>query len=206
MRLPAAWSNLTSLESLNIYGNQLEGAIPASWSSLSRLESLILSENKLSGELPAGLSELKSLRHFNIGRNAITGGLEHLLLIPTLSELNAAENMISCSLSFLLKDVGTSLTSFGLSSNRLDRYVSPSDFAVGNASRSESLFIDLRYIDFSCPFPASPDIRRASKSGDSSRVFVSHDLCSTDYGSFLLKYGLPSLGAVVAIYVAWKLW
>ncbi|XP_058076472.1 receptor-like protein EIX1 [Magnolia sinica] len=62
-QIPAArLVGLSSLQSLSLRGNQLNGPIPAALGGLSSIEELDLSGNQLNGNIPASLGRIRSLR------------------------------------------------------------------------------------------------------------------------------------------------
>ncbi len=68
-------SNLTSLEKLYLGDNQLSGSIPTWFNSLTGLTRLFLSTNQLSGTIPAELGELGNLRYLYLNDNDLTGAI-----------------------------------------------------------------------------------------------------------------------------------
>ncbi|OUM67823.1 hypothetical protein PIROE2DRAFT_4633 [Piromyces sp. E2] len=71
--LPESFEELTNLEELNLYDNQLSGPIPESMGKLTKLKTLYLSENILNGPIPESLGKLTNLRFvLCIGDNTMT--------------------------------------------------------------------------------------------------------------------------------------
>jgi Leucine-rich repeat (LRR) protein len=64
---------MSSLRSLNLSGNQLEGLIPTSLSNISTLEVLDLAKNNLSGQIPEELSKLHWLHKLDVSSNSLCG-------------------------------------------------------------------------------------------------------------------------------------
>ena len=54
-------SQLSQLQYLSLFSNQLTGEIPVELSQLSQLQYLSLSSNQLTGEIPVELSQLSQL-------------------------------------------------------------------------------------------------------------------------------------------------
>ena len=66
--------NLSRLEGLWLYCNQLTGEIPSELGNLSNLTGLGINDNQLTGELPAELGNLSSLQEAWLGgSNELTG-------------------------------------------------------------------------------------------------------------------------------------
>jgi Leucine-rich repeat (LRR) protein len=65
--------DLTGLNHLNLFGNQLVGTIPLAIAKLSALEELTLWGNKLHGPIPSTIGTLKELTNLNLGVNQLTG-------------------------------------------------------------------------------------------------------------------------------------
>ncbi|KAJ9678526.1 hypothetical protein PVL29_020649 [Vitis rotundifolia] len=78
--IPEAFGNMTSLEYLDMSGNQLQGSIPEAFGNMTSLEELYLEENKLEGEIPKSLSNLCRLQHLNLQSNNLSGQLPQDLL------------------------------------------------------------------------------------------------------------------------------
>ncbi|KAK4413248.1 Receptor-like protein EIX2 [Sesamum alatum] len=70
--IPDAFGSSVFLEYLDLSGNQLQGEIPRSFSNLSRLHVLDLSHNRLSGLVPE-LRGFVSLRELHLSHNKLTG-------------------------------------------------------------------------------------------------------------------------------------
>ncbi|XP_031282209.1 leucine-rich repeat protein 1-like [Pistacia vera] len=65
--------NLTNLQYLEVFENNITGSIPDEIGHLTSLVSLDLYNNKLSGPIPATLGNLKSLRFMNVANNSLAG-------------------------------------------------------------------------------------------------------------------------------------
>ena len=58
---------------MQLYANQLTGAIPSELGRLSNLRGLQLMVNELSGEIPASLGDLPYLQGLILWKNQLTG-------------------------------------------------------------------------------------------------------------------------------------
>lgn len=58
-----------------VFSNIFNGTVPAAWANLSRLESLALDSNALSGPFPAFLLALPGLTALNASNNSFSGPL-----------------------------------------------------------------------------------------------------------------------------------
>ena len=73
--IPADLGALASLRILSLSGNQLTGAIPNELGGLANLTALYLENNRLTGELPATLGGLTNLRQLYFHDNRLIGEL-----------------------------------------------------------------------------------------------------------------------------------
>jgi hypothetical protein len=71
----AIGNHLTSLESLKLMDNDLEGEIPDNLKLLSHLQELTLYKNHLTGKIPTHLAELGKLLTLDIGGNFLSGDI-----------------------------------------------------------------------------------------------------------------------------------
>ena len=62
--IPTELGNLSNLQGLSLWGNQLTGEIPTELGSLSNLETLDLGGNQLTGEIPTELGSLSNLERW----------------------------------------------------------------------------------------------------------------------------------------------
>lgn len=80
--LPKRLTQLSELELLSVYKNDLEGSLPLFLPLFSRLASVDLSNNFYTGTIPMEWTTMKSLRALNVNHNRLTGslplGFEHI--------------------------------------------------------------------------------------------------------------------------------
>ncbi|MEO8670297.1 MAG: PilN domain-containing protein [Tahibacter sp.] len=91
--LPAKLHGLTKLQSFDVSGNRLGGAIPT-LQGLTVLQSFDVSHNQLAGALPA-LDDLYQLRQFDASHNRLTGSLPRFDGLPAGSEIRVDHNELS---------------------------------------------------------------------------------------------------------------
>lgn len=86
--LPPIFSNLTSLQILNLSSNSFSGGLPKSLGDLKNLQTLDLSFNKLKGSVPLELGNIYTLKEMDLSSNSFSGGLpdslENLINLETL--------------------------------------------------------------------------------------------------------------------------
>ena len=71
--IPPEIGNLTNLESLTLYSNQLTGEIPPEIGNLTNLIRLNLMNNQLTGEIPSEIWNMTNLTTLHLGWNELTG-------------------------------------------------------------------------------------------------------------------------------------
>ena len=86
--------------SLNLYGNKLNGPLPTEIGELRLIHSLDLSENAFTGTLPTELKKLTSLSTFALHQTSgeINGQIPAFDVFPNLRELNLESNNFQGSL------------------------------------------------------------------------------------------------------------
>ncbi|XWS40960.1 hypothetical protein CRYUN_Cryun17cG0040100 [Craigia yunnanensis] len=98
-KLPECFSNLTSLERLDLSNNQFFGHISA-LKSLTSLESLYLSSNQFSGNIST-LKSLTSLESLDLSSNQFSGNIFALKSLTSLESLYLSSNQFSGNISAL---------------------------------------------------------------------------------------------------------
>lgn len=73
--IPSTFGNLTNLVSLDLYLNRLSGAIPDTLGNLERLRYLRINNNFLSGSIPMSLTNIASLQVLDLSSNNLTGDI-----------------------------------------------------------------------------------------------------------------------------------
>ena len=73
--LPAAWSQLTNLQAIDLSNNALTGTLPPEWSGLTVLLALALDQNYLTGPLPPSWSSMAALKLLALDVNTLSGTL-----------------------------------------------------------------------------------------------------------------------------------
>ena len=87
--------NLSQLEFLCLYNNQITGKIPDSIGNLSKLWYLDMSNNQITGKIPDSIGNLTKLRWLYMKNNQITGKLpESIGTISTLQKLYLSKNKL----------------------------------------------------------------------------------------------------------------
>ncbi|KAM0935012.1 putative non-specific serine/threonine protein kinase [Dioscorea sansibarensis] len=90
--------NLTNLEYLELYGNNINGTVPEELGQLTYLISMELQQNLLSGPIPSSIGNLKSLKFLRLNANMFTGEIPieilNLIRSGNLSVLNISDNYL----------------------------------------------------------------------------------------------------------------
>ncbi|KAK3432397.1 hypothetical protein EUGRSUZ_E04291 [Eucalyptus grandis] len=101
-KLPRLIANMSSLVTLDLSKNQLDGLIPQELCNLDELEYLDLSDNNLSGPLPSFFIS-RWMRHIHLSRNKLNGTLVHAPSNSSnLVTMDLSENEFSESIPYWL--------------------------------------------------------------------------------------------------------
>jgi len=121
---------------INLFRNNLQGALPESLAKLKKLKVLNVAFNSLRGELPANITKLKNLTVFKVEMNKIKGALpEKLGKMQSLVEFTAFNNFLSGAIPASIGDID-GLKILNLSSNNLKGKIPSS---LGDLAHLESL-------------------------------------------------------------------
>ncbi len=136
--LPKDLGRMANLRSLRLGLNLFSGVLPKELGNLARLESLSLPFNKLSGGLPPELGRLASLRLLDLSQNAITGAIPPQLGdLRSLMFLDLSANRLTGVIPVELGRL-TSLTALFLGPNQLS---GPIPRALGSLRNLEQLVL-----------------------------------------------------------------
>ncbi len=95
-KIPAALSQLSSLQTLHLGGNRLAGEIPEALGQLSLLQTLDLSSNRVTGAIPEALGRLSSLQTLDLGSNQLTGAIpDELGQLSLLQRMDLYNNRLT---------------------------------------------------------------------------------------------------------------
>ncbi|PHT49640.1 hypothetical protein CQW23_09387 [Capsicum baccatum] len=94
-----SFSNMSTLQTLNLAFNSLEGHIPVSLSNASRLETLELSYNSLQGNIPEWISSLHNMNSLGIEYTQLVGSIPFTIFnISRIEVIAFTGNSLSGSL------------------------------------------------------------------------------------------------------------
>ena len=129
--IPLWLNNLTSLEEINLWGNEMGGSIPT-LSGLSNLKLLKLQNNSLTGNIPSWFGDMNSLGGLYLHANNLSGSIpSELGQLTRLRRLWLDRNQLSGSIPPALGNM-SNLGTLNLHTNRLTGSIPPQ---LGNLSK-----------------------------------------------------------------------
>ncbi|CAN1344620.1 Receptor-like protein EIX2 [Linum perenne] len=153
--IPLSLGNCSTLVSIDVGDNELEGNIPK-WigEKLSKMAIINLRGNKLTGDIPEELCHLQLLQILDLSHNFLSGNLpECIANFSALHYLNLSHNSLSGSIPREL-DAMASLESLDMSENQLSGAIPP-----GMASLTFLNHLNLSYNNLSGRIPSSTQLQ-----------------------------------------------
>ena len=136
--IPPGLGQLTGLERLWLYDNQLKGEIPPALGSFMNLQELLLCGNQLTGEIPSTLGQIITLRQLWLSDNRLEGKIPPALgLLTNLQSLLLSGNQLAGEIPAAL-GLLTALEDLWLDNNRL---AGPIPAALGSLVNLRSLLL-----------------------------------------------------------------
>lgn len=136
--IPESIGNLKNLTYLNLAFNKINGEVPHSITKLAKLKVLKLEMNVIMGELPNEIGNLTSLEEFTVFNNLISGEIpESFGEMKKLKVLNLSSNKFEGSIPLSLGNL-SQLESLGLFENSLKGAI-PSQ--IGNLTKLKELVL-----------------------------------------------------------------
>ncbi len=127
--------NLTSLVRLQLSRNQLTGSIPLEIGNLSNLQRLHLWRNELTGSIPSQIGDLSNLLCLDLSDNQLTGSIPpEIGSLSNLQELYVGQNQLTGSIPSEIGNL-TSLMELYLSWNQLTGSIPPEIGTLSNLQR-----------------------------------------------------------------------
>ncbi|XP_044380221.1 probable leucine-rich repeat receptor-like protein kinase At1g35710 [Triticum aestivum] len=97
--IPPELGNLAMLNELALYTNQITGSVPPELGNLTMLNVLVLYENQITGPIPLELGYLLNLQNLDISTNQISGSIpQEIGNLMNLEYLDLSQNQISGSI------------------------------------------------------------------------------------------------------------
>ncbi len=146
--LPPELGNLANLQRLYLSSNQLSGTIPLELGNLAKLEYLGLHLNQLTGSIPPELGNLANLLELSLHKNQFSGSIPpELGNLANLLWLDLGNNQLSGSIPPELGKLAN-LLSLSLSGNQLSGSIPPE---LGNLANLEKLLLSLNQLSGAIP-------------------------------------------------------
>ena len=151
--IPPEIGNLTNLENLSLYNNELTGSIPSEIGNLSNLNSLNLSFNQLSGNIPPEIGQLSNLTYLNLDFNELSGTIPPE--IGNLTNLNRLQLMGNQITGTIPSEIGnlTNLFRLWIQGNQLSGVV-PESICDLNINWSASFRFRIYNNQLCPPYPS----------------------------------------------------
>ncbi len=147
--IPPELGNLANLAGLSLAGNQLSGAIPSELGNLANLLGLSLADNQLSGAIPPELGNLANLLGLSLADNQLSGSIpSELGNLANLLGLSLDNNQLSGPMPSELGNLAN-LLGLSLDNNQLSGSIPPE---LGNLANLQELH--LRHNQLSGPIPS----------------------------------------------------
>ncbi|KAL1080872.1 hypothetical protein V6Z11_D09G025600, partial [Gossypium hirsutum] len=141
--------NLINLKQLDLYFNQIIGAIPPTLGHLSNLEILYFTSNQISGFVPSELGNMKNLAVLNFCNNKLKGSIPpSLSTLSNFSYLCLDSNILQGP---ILPSSITNLTNLQLLDLSSNMLVGPIPSSVNNLTNLVSLLLDDNQLNGSIP-------------------------------------------------------
>ncbi len=150
--MPCSWYGVTCasghITQLQLYTNQLSGAIPSELGNLTALRSLFLGGNRLSGALPPQIGNLTALQFFDLGGNQLSSPIPpEIGNLTALRSLHLNYNQLSGPIPPEIGNL-TALTWLSMSGNQLSGALPPE---IGNLAALQSLYLDSNQLSGAIP-------------------------------------------------------
>ncbi len=146
--IPSELGNLTQLTKLGLSLNQLSGTIPPELGNLTNLEGLYLWENELNGSIPSELGKLTNLVWLRLSHNELTGTIPpELGSLTNLIWLGLGDNELSGTIPVELGNL-YNLERLFLSKNQLSGTI---PIGFGNLYNLEQLFLSENQLSGTIP-------------------------------------------------------
>jgi hypothetical protein len=135
--------DLKNLKRLDLYYNDITGAIPLWIGNLSKLVYLNLEMNYLSGSIPVEIFDLSNLTHLNLERNLLSGSIPHEIgQLTKLIRLRLQDNRLTGSIPAEISNLKNTLRTLYLHINHLSGPIPDEIKELTNLELQYGLFLD----------------------------------------------------------------